>query len=55
MTAKIIFGVDFRKHLNKPKTIEEQACELMDVIYRPEFYASDTAPAEYCAPDKDSA
>ena len=56
MTAKVIYGVDFRKHLDKPKTLEEQACELMDVIYRPEHYASaDTSPSEYSAPTDDCA
>lgn len=44
--GEVIYGVNFRKQ--KTKTLEEMACEMMDVIWRPWFLPTpaDTAPCE---------
>ena len=46
MTAKVIYGVDFRKHLDKreskSETFEQMAARIFDHIELP-----DTAPSEY--------
>lgn len=59
MTAKIIFGVDFRNKTREPeKSLDQMAMEVMNQCFPATWIDSpqpDTAPAEYIAPMADPA
>jgi hypothetical protein len=59
--GNVCYGLDFRKHLDKPPSPAETIVAYLDVwqrlmgLARDAGSIGDTAPSEYVAPDKDPA